>query len=114
MTESKQKLAEELINRLIEKINYNAILFEGWGKAFQIMFTDINVGYWIKVAMDGNVEKTENAIKKNEAVATIYWTTDTMRDVFDKKIGPMEAMNTGAIRIDGALTELLKLNPILS
>lgn len=109
MSESKLKYADELANRMAERIKENAEVMEGWGKAFQVIFTDANVGYWYKLAMDGNLEKFEKAIKKEEAVVTLSWTTETFGGILDKTLSPMAAMLGGMITIDGPTSELLKL-----
>jgi hypothetical protein len=52
MTESKEKLAEEVINTMTKTIIDNDPVIENWGKAFQVVFNHIYVGYWIKLAMN--------------------------------------------------------------
>jgi putative sterol carrier protein len=113
MAEDREKLGEDLIKELTKRINDNADLIAGWGKAFQIVFTDINVGYWIKVSMDGTVEKVEKAIKKEEAVATISQATETLKGMFDGKISGMEAMSTGLVKVEGPMDALIKLAPAI-
>ena len=109
MTESEERQAEELIKTVTKKINANAERIKGWGKAFQIVFRDISVGYWIRVSMDGTVEKVEKAIKKKESVATITTTTNTLQGILDREISPISAMLSSQIQIEGTIETLMKL-----
>ena len=111
----KDKQAEELMNEVVKRINESAEAMEGWGKAFQMFFTDINTGYWVKVAMDGHVEKFEKGMKdRKESAAVISIDVDTFGGILNKTTGAQEAMNKGKIKIDGGLAELIKLNLIFS
>ncbi len=112
MSQSKEKLADELANRMADRIKENADLLAGWGKAFQVIYTDANVGYWYKLDMNGNLEKFEKAIKKDQAVVTLSWKTDTFKGILDKELSPMGAMLNGLIGLEGPQTELLKLQII--
>ncbi len=84
MSQSKEKIADELANRMADRIRENAEVMTGWGKAFQVIYTDANVGYWYKLSMEGILEKFEKAIKKDQAVVTLSWTTETFKGIMDK------------------------------
>lgn len=109
MTENKEKQAEELIQTITKRIDANAEKMKDWGQAFQIVFKDINVGYLIKVSMDGTVEKVEKEIERKDAVATITTTTDTLQKILDGATSPMSAMMKGQIQVDGSIGTLMKL-----
>jgi putative sterol carrier protein len=109
LSEKKQKLAEELANRMAERINQYAEVMSGWGKAFQLIFTDADVGYWFKVGMDGKLEKLEKAIKSDQAVVTLSWDTETFKGILDKELNAQSAYVGGKIKVDGPTMELLKL-----
>jgi putative sterol carrier protein len=109
LTESKETQAEELIKTIIGRINANAEKMKDWGKTFQIVFKDINVGYLIKVSANGTVEKVEKELKKKEAVATIITTTDTLQKILDGATSPVSAMMNGQVQIEGSIGTLMKL-----
>ena len=112
MTESEERQAEELIKTMINKINANAERIKGGGEAFQIVFRDISVGYWIKVSMGGSVERVEKAIKKKESIATITTTISTLQGILDGAISPVSAMLSGQIQIEGTIETLMKLSAV--
>jgi putative sterol carrier protein len=115
--EEKKKIADDIMNELAKKLNESKDLTEGWGKAIQIVFTDIETGYNVKFAMDGSIEKTEkkplSAIKPEDAEATCYCTVDDLKDIIDGKVSAMEAMGSGKFRIEGKLDALMKLAPAM-
>ncbi len=115
MVESKEKPVESVMKDFTKKINDNADKVKGWGKAFKLAFTDISVVYWIKVSMDGTVEKvekgSESALKTKEAVATINTSVDTLAGLLDGSIAPMTAMISRQIMIEGSQAALGKLAP---
>ncbi len=117
MAQSKEKLAEDVINTITKTINDNYEVMENWGKAFQMVFNDINVGYWIKVAIDGHVEKvekgSESALKTKEAVVTMHFdTAGTLKGLLEKTISAQTAMSQGQLKVDGPISELIKLQLI--
>ena len=109
MTESKERQAEELIKTMRKRIDANAEKMKDWGKSFRIVFKDINVGYWIKVSIDGSVEKVEKEIERKESVATITTTTETLQNIFDGVTSPISAMLNGQVQVEGSIDTLMKL-----
>jgi len=109
LTESKQKQAEELVKTIVEKINANSEKIKDWNQTFQIVFKDINVGYLIKISMNGKVEKVEKEIAQKESVATITSETDTLQNILDGVISPLSAMFNGQLQIEGSIDTLFKL-----
>ena len=109
MAKSKENQAEELIKIMISRIDANAEKIKDWNKAFRIVFKDINVGYWIKVSMNGTVEKVEKTLEKKESVATITTTTETLQNIFDEVTSPISAMLNDQIQIEGSIDTLMKL-----
>lgn len=109
MTEGKEKQAERLVKTIVEKINANSEKIKDWNQAFRIVFKDINVGYLIKVSMDGKVEKTEKDIEKEDSVATITTETNTLQNILDGVISPISAIFNGQIQIEGSIDTLFKL-----
>ena len=112
MNESKERQAEELIKTMIKRIDANAEKMKDWGKAFRIVFKDINVGYWIKVSIDGSVEKVEKELERKESVATITTTTETLQNIFDGVTSPISAMMNRQLQIEGSINTLMKLGAV--
>ncbi len=112
MSENKEKLAEDLVKEMTKRINENAEMLENWGKTFQLVFSDINVGYLFTITMKGEVGKVEKAIRKEDAIVTLTQSTDTLKDIFDGKLTPIAAAQMGKVTIDGPLMELAKLQVI--
>ncbi len=111
----KEKMAAELMNEMVKRINDSAEMMADWGKAFQMVFTDINTGYWLKVAMNGKVEKLEKVIKdKTESAAVISCSVNTFKGLMNKTIGAQSALGSGELKVDGPMSELLKLNLVFS
>jgi putative sterol carrier protein len=115
--EEKRKIADEIIKELEKRLNENKDLAEGWGKAIQLVFTDIETGYRMKFAMDGTIEKIEkkpaSEIKLEDAEATSYCAVYDLKEIFDGKVSAMEAMGSGKFRIEGKMDALLKLAPAI-
>ena len=114
MTENKEWKAEEIIKTITKRINDHSEEIKGWDKAFQIMFKDLMIAYWIKISTNGTVEKVEKSTEKKEAAATINSTTDTLQSILDGKISPILAMISGQIQIEGSIETLMKLRPAFS
>ena len=109
----KNKLAEDLVKEITERIDKNAEKTKGWGKAIRLMFTDIDVAYWIKLSMNGTVEAVEktspNLLQTKEAVATLSMSTDTLQGLLNGSISPVAAFLKGSIKIQGSIDTLMKL-----
>jgi len=113
----KQKTAEELIKTIVTKLNEIADVNEGWGKAVQFSFSDINVGYYLKLAMNGTVEKCDkkpaSEMRVEDAEGTVILDVDTLKGILDKTVDPMEALGKGLLRIEGKMDALMKLAPVI-
>jgi len=60
MSEDQEKVAEDCIQILTDRIKKNSDKIKGWGKAIRIGFMDLDIGYWIKLSMDGTVDGSRN------------------------------------------------------
>jgi len=111
-------MAEDIIQDLNKRFKNNSDKVKGWGKAFRIMFIDIDIGYWIKLSMEGPIEKVEKGSPKvigaKEAVASLVTTTETMAGVLDKSIDGNGAIRSGAIKVEGSYDALIKIAPALA
>lgn len=114
MSEQKKKLADELIEVVKGKINEIADVNEGWGKALNIAFKDIGVGYWLKFAMAGHVEKLEKrpiseiSLKDAEATST-FSSVDVFKGMLEGEIQPLTALSMGQLVVDGKMDAMMKL-----
>jgi hypothetical protein len=108
----KNKVADELMNEFVKKINDSATFFEGWTRSIQFVFKDINVGYWFKVGNDGHVEKLEKVIKdkKESDGLLIYKSIELLKGLMDKSVGAQSALGSGDLQVEGAMGDLVKLN----
>ena len=111
LTEIEEQKAEQLIRALTNRINTYSKETKVWDKAFQIFFRDIGIGYWIKISLNGLVEKVEKAIKKEESTVTISLTTEMLQKIFDGTVSPVIAVMKGQIQINGEAETLVKLMP---
>ncbi|WXG46877.1 MAG: SCP2 sterol-binding domain-containing protein [Candidatus Atabeyarchaeum deiterrae] len=114
MSQKKEKVADEVMKTVQQRLNESKDATKGWGKMVQQIFSDIGIGYRLKFAKDGTVtmEKVKaSEIRTKDAAATVTVDVDTMKDLIDGKLPPMEAMGTGKIKVDGDMTALLKLLP---
>ncbi len=111
----KQKTAEDIVNRIVKNIDAKSAVLAKWGKSWQMYFTDINVGYVLKMGMDGKVEKIDKADKKGVAAVTmIFDTPDTLVKMMNKQLNNMAAMSTGKCKVEGPIPELMKISAAMS
>lgn len=111
--EEKRRLADDLVQDITKRIDDNAEKTKGWGKAIKLVFTDIDVAYWMKFSMDGTVETVEkgnsNLPQTKESVATLNMSTDTLKGLLNGSISPVGAFLRGTIKIQGSIDALMKL-----
>jgi putative sterol carrier protein len=109
----KEKLTDELIKGLVQRINENAEKTKGWGKAIKLVFTDIAIAYWIKLSLDGTVDTVDHEsisqLQTKEAIATLNMTTDTFAALLDGSVSPITTFLKGEIKIEGSIEALMKL-----
>jgi hypothetical protein len=117
MSEDKEKMAEDCIQILTGRINKNSDKIKGWGKAIRIGFMDLDMGYWIKLSMDGTVEKVEKGpwkkINAKEAVTSLITTVEVLSGSLDGSIDSRSAAVSGQIKVEGSYDGLIKLSPAL-
>jgi len=117
MSEDQEKVAEDCIQILTDRIKKNSDKIKGWGKAIRIGFMELDIGYWIKLSMDGTVEKVEKGpwkkIKAMEAVTSLITTTEVLEGSLNKTIDARSAAASGQIKIEGSYDGLIRLSPAL-
>ncbi len=110
---SAQEKADELIKGLTERVAAKPEGSKNWGGAIIINFTNAEEVYYLKFGVDGKVEKVEKGylkvLKKKGAQATIITTTDTVDAIYSGLIDGMGAMMSGAIKVDGPMEVVMKL-----
>lgn len=116
--EEKEKIAEDSVNVLIDRLKKDPESLKDWGKAFRIGFEDVGLGWWIKIAMDGSVEKVEKGpwkkIRAKEAVSSLVTTADTLAGVLAGEIDGQSAAASGAVKVEGSYEGIMKIAPALS
>jgi len=109
----KEKSPDNLIKKLVQRINENSEKTKGWGKAIKLLFTDIAVTYWMKLSMNGNVETVEHGstsqMQGKEAIAALSMTTDTFAGLLNGSVSPIATFLKGEIKIEGSIEALMKL-----
>jgi hypothetical protein len=117
MSEDMEQKAEDCIQTLVERIKKNSDKIKGWGKAIRIGFMDLDIGYWIKLSMEGTVEKVEKGpwkkINAKEAVTSLITTVDVLAGSLDGSIDGRSAAASGQIKVEGSYDGLIKLAPAL-
>ncbi len=114
MSQDKIRQADEMIGAIKEKLNSKKEVTKDWGEVLHLIFTDINVGYRLRFAMDGTctTEKEEaGKMKQADAEATVSTTVDIMKGIIEGTQSPVLAVMSGKIKIDGSMTALMKLMP---
>ena len=107
-----EKIAEEYVNKIVQNIKDSQEVFEGWNKAMQIIFTDLKIGYWIKIDKTGAIEKLEKGIKdQKESDLVLNVDVNTFKGVLDKTISPTSALGSGKLSLSkGSMAEAVKLS----
>lgn len=114
MSEEKKNIADEIMKEMENRLNENKNMAEGWGKIVQVVFSDIQVAYVLKFAMDGSAtigKKPASEIKLEDAEATAYCDVDTLKDIFDGKVNAMSSLSK--FKVKGNMSAFMKLSPVL-
>lgn len=110
--------AKEKANALIEtfkaKIKAKPEGTADWGGYLIFSFSDADVSYLIKFAMDGTVEKVEagtlETLKQKQKLATaLLTTTDILEAVWNGDLPGIGAFSGGGIKIQGSMDDIMKV-----
>jgi hypothetical protein len=110
------KLFDEVMNRFFQICKENYEVLENWGASVQFVFTEINAGYWFKIAKDGKIEKIEKTIKdkKQADLTMIFRKPENLQAAIDKKTTGKELMASGDLKFEGSMENLLRLAPLFA
>jgi putative sterol carrier protein len=109
MGDDLKKMADDIMKTMTKKLNEGKDRNKDWGKTINIVFSDIEVGYSLKYAMDGSVEcKKETA---EDAEATVNSSVDDMKKTLDGEINSGDAYRNGLWQVEGDVMSLWKLAP---
>lgn len=107
--------ADSLIQTLKENLNALSDINKGHKTAIQFSLTDINTQYVIHLKEDGTVTNIfKNAVEKEPADVTVQLTVDIMESIMKKEIHPVMAMTQGLLTVEGDISVLTRLLPVIS
>ncbi len=86
-------------------------IFKGYTKTYQIVFSDVNEAYILKIE-DGQKATLEKG-KAEKPNLTVTTTTDTLIGIMEKRVNPMTAYSMRKITSIGSMDDLLKLQKLL-
>lgn len=114
----KEMLADTLMETFKERLNALADINKGWNKKIQFCLDDINIGYVIQFKEDGTVgyvdKKSLEKGKVLPADVTVHLTVDVMDRIMKKEIHPVMALTQGLLRVEGELSALSRLLPVIT
>ena len=116
MSDDLNKIAEDIIKTMEKRLNEAKAKNANWGKTINIIFPDIEIGYALKFAMDGSIEKIKkkpaSEIKvEGDAVTSAIGNVQDLKDVIDGKYSPMDAGMAGMFKVEGDFAALNRLMP---
>lgn len=107
----KEKLAESMVETFRDRLNGLADVNKGWNKRILFSLEDINVQYLLQFEENGTASLKKG---KTEPVdATVRLSVDTLKGLMEKTINPVMAMTQGLIQIEGDMSALARLAPVL-
>ena len=113
----KEELADKMAETFREKLNAMSSANKGWNKKIQFCLDDINIRYIFKFEEDGTIPQLDKKLmeggKADPADATVHLTVDTMEGLMNKTINPVMAMTQGLLKIEGDMSALTRLAPVL-
>jgi putative sterol carrier protein len=112
MRDDLKNIADDMMKEIVKKLNTGKEANKDWGKTINIVFSDIEVGYSLKYAMDGSVECKKETVD-DDAIATLNVAVGDLKDVLEGNISGMDAYMNGLFQIDGDMMSTHKLMPAL-
>ncbi len=103
---------EKLLKKIVDRLNdVGPIVLENWGGSVLYLITDLHTGWLLKMAMDGSVESCTESTDEAAAGGVLEMDSDTFVGIYSKKIQPMEASDSGGMKVHGALDALVRVMP---
>jgi len=113
MARKKEEIVD-ILRQTVEKMKeVGPAVAEGWGGAVQIIMPDLKTGWLMKFAMDGTIGSWDEKIDEKSADGTLEINSDVFVDIWEKRLGPMEALAEHKLDARGSLDALIKLLPAL-
>jgi hypothetical protein len=109
MGEDLKKIADDMMKEI--GIGLNERARKDWGKTINIIFSDIDVGYAIKFAMDGSVEIAKGIVEGGILTANVM--VPVLKDVMDGNLNALELFNGDVCEVEGDVWSLNMLMPAL-
>lgn len=100
--------AEQTIKNVLDRINAKTAVISDYTKVIQFYFTDVNVGYRIKI-VNGKVESVDKSATKQEAAVTVSCKVEILQGILDNKIGATKALLTRKVIVDGPVLAIREL-----
>ncbi len=114
----KEVLADTLMEMFKERLNALANINKGWNKSIQFFLDDISIGYFIRFKEDGTVSYVDKIPlekgKVESANVTVHLTVDVMDRIMKREIHPVMALTQGLLQVEGELSVLSRLLPVIT
>ena len=105
---------EKVMREFVDKANEVCPEFaQGWAGTIQVNIPDLGTGWFLKFAMDGTVESCVEKVDEENAEGVLECDSDLFSDIWDKKIGGMEALAMGKLQVRKSLDALMKMMPVM-
>jgi putative sterol carrier protein len=108
MGDDLNKLAGELIQTVVKRLNDGKSSNTDWCKTVNLTISDIDETYALKYAMDGSVTCEKKSA--DDAIVTLILEVDTLKKVLSGDLNGAEAYHSGLFQVEGDLMSLMRLN----
>ena len=105
---------EQVMKEFVDKANQVCPdVAQGWGGSIQVLIPDLGTGWFVQFAMDGTVESCVEKLDEENAEGVLECDSELFSDIWDKKIGGMEALAMGKLQVRKSLDALMKMMPVI-
>jgi hypothetical protein len=109
--------AENVMKRFFEYAQENDFLLVNVDRSIQLVFTNENIGWWMRIVPTGKIEKIEKIIKPKGQydAAFIFAKADCLEALLDGKKSLKEMMPSGDFKFDVVdMGIMLQLQPFFT
>ncbi|GAB4319409.1 MAG: hypothetical protein Kow0069_22910 [Promethearchaeota archaeon] len=85
--------------------------FKKWDKPIQLNFTDTGKHFQIQINFDQGIDVVE--ANDPDCEIQVHFDTETLLAILNKELGGVKAYSSGKIKVDGKITQLLKLKALM-